>query len=145
MREGIDLNAVEAYNKQLKTCKETVAKLQAELEYTEKSLNDICAELTTSLGVQVTPQNIEEVYAEQAQKIQQSLKTGTAVLQKITEGERVAANDIKSEAAPTPVPQQAPMQNPGTAGNQGNAAGGFSWDVNPGQANPSAFGSIFNM
>lgn len=79
----IDVERIKSYNNSLKTYKEKGAKLLAEAEFTEKELIKLCQELTQELGVQVTVENIEQIYAQRVAKIEDTLRTGEEILNRI--------------------------------------------------------------
>lgn len=121
MLEGINIESVKQYNATLRQYKDQSAKLTAEIEFNEKELNTLCSQLTTELGVQVTPENIESIYNEQVQKINQTLETGNAVLQKIQQEASGGVTPVTPVQAPqTPVIPAAPVQAPQSTANSSN-------------------------
>lgn len=105
MLQGVDINQIKQYNASLKQYKDRAAALKAEIEYTNKEIDNLCAELTTELGVTVTRDNVEQIYNEQVEKINSTLQSGTAVLAKIASEEQNS----------TPVQPAQPVQNMQTA------------------------------
>ena len=91
MLQGINIEEVKKYNESLKQYKEQSNRLTVEIEMNEKELNNLCEQLSAELGIQVTPDNVEKIYEEQVEKINQTLETGNAILQKI---EQEASNPI---------------------------------------------------
>ena len=83
MQKDINIESVKQYNASLKQYKDASAKLTAEIEFNERELKTLCEQLTRELGVEVTVENIDKIYEEQVQKINQALETGTAILSKI--------------------------------------------------------------
>lgn len=83
MQKDINIESVKQYNASLKQYKDASAKLTAEIEFNERELKSLCEQLTKELGVEVTVDNIDKIYEEQVQKINQALETGTAILSKI--------------------------------------------------------------
>ncbi len=92
MLQGIDLSQVRQYNSTLKTYKDQSASLNAEIEYTNNEIDSLCAQLTQELGIQVTRDNIEQVYNDEVAKINSTLQSGNAVLAKIASEEQNRAN-----------------------------------------------------
>lgn len=92
MLQGIDLGQVRQYNSALKTYKDQSASLNAEIEYTNNEIDSLCAQLTQELGIQVTRDNIEQVYNDEVAKINSTLQSGNAVLAKIASEEQNRAN-----------------------------------------------------
>lgn len=109
MLQGVDLNQVKQYNASLKQYKDKAASLNAEIEYTNKEIDALCAELTTELGIQVTRDNIQQIYDEQVSKINSTLQSGNAVLAKIASEEQ-AASTVATPVTPiTPVAPTTPV------------------------------------
>lgn len=92
MLQGIDLGQVRQYNSALKTYKDQSASLNAEIEYTNNEIDNLCVQLTQELGIQVTRDNIEQVYNDEVAKINSTLQSGNAVLAKIASEEQNKAN-----------------------------------------------------
>lgn len=115
MLNGINIEEVKKYNDSIKYYKDQSARLSVEIEMNEKELKQLCEQLTAELGVEVTPDNIEQVYNEQVQKINQTLTTGNAVLEKIkTESQQVKAAPVNVQAqTPVQTPVQPSMQSAG--------------------------------
>lgn len=108
MLQGVDTNVVKQYNTSLKQYKEQSARLSVEIEMNEKELKQICEQLSAELGTTVTPENVEEIYNEQVNKINQTLETGNAILKKI---EQEAAGVKVGTVQPTqPVQPAQPVQ-----------------------------------
>lgn len=110
MLQGIDLNQVKQYNASLKQYKDKAASLNAEIEYTNKEIDALCAELTNELGIQVTRDNIQQIYEEQVSKINSTLQSGNAVLAKIASEEQAASTVATPVAPVTPVAPTPVMQ-----------------------------------
>lgn len=134
MLQGIDLSQVRQYNSTLKTYKDQSASLNAEIEYTNNEIDSLCAQLTQELGIQVTRDNIEQVYNDEVAKINSTLQSGNAVLAKIASEEQSRANSNTvgntSGAAPqmtsTPVQQNTADVQQSTAPVENTNAGGLS-------------------
>ena len=109
---NINIDEIKQYNSTLKQYKDKAATLNAEIEYTSKELDTLCAELSQELGVTVTRDNIETVYNEQVDKINNTLQSGTAVLQKIANEEAVSNSQPTVLQQPQPVMTQPVMQQP---------------------------------
>ena len=134
MLEGCNLEEIKSYNASLKQYKDRAASLKAEIEYTNKELDTLCAELTAELGKQVTRDNIEQVYNEQISMINSTLQSGKAVLSKIAAeesnsgaaGQAPVMNQTVSQPTGQPVNNQyaAPQGNVGAAQNICNSIPG---------------------
>lgn len=140
MLQGIDLSQVRQYNSTLKTYKDQSASLNAEIEYTNNEIDSLCAQLTQELGIQVTRDNIEQVYNDEVAKINSTLQSGNAVLAKIASEEQNRANSntvgSTSGAAPqmasTPVQQStAPVGNVNAGGLSDNTLPPFTGAAKP--------------
>lgn len=83
MLANVNIEEVKQYNAALKQHRDNSSALKAQIEYTNKELDNLCAELSTELGIQVTRGNISQIYDEQVAKINSSLQSGKAVLNKI--------------------------------------------------------------
>lgn len=84
----IDVNQVKQYNSYVRAYKEKSARLSAEIDFNKRELINICNELSADLGIEVTPENIEQVYKERMEAIEQTLKSGTEVLNRIQQSEQ---------------------------------------------------------
>lgn len=149
MLQGVDLNQVKQYNASLKQYKDKAASLNAEIEYTNKEIDALCAELTTELGIQVTRDNIQQIYDEQVSKINSTLQSGNAVLAKIASEEQAASTVATPVApvtpvAPTPVMQTAVPTPPVAPVAQENTsvAGSVFGTASP---TPATLPPLFNM
>lgn len=119
MANSIDINQVKQYNESLKTYKDKAAQVQAEITFISNEVNNICAELSRELNMEVTPENVEQVAKDVADKINSSLQSGNAVLQKIAAEEANVAQQASSVQAvaqevvqPAPVAPQVAQQAP---------------------------------
>lgn len=171
MLEGCNLEEIKSYNASLKQYKDRAASLKAEIEYTNKELDTLCAELTAELGKQVTRDNIEQVYNEQISMINSTLQSGKAVLSKIAAEENNSgavgqATPVMSQTVSQPTGQPvnnqyvAPQPNAGDVPNicnsipgqleaarlTGNSIlGSVPGNVFNGAATPSSLPPMFNL
>jgi prefoldin subunit 5 len=106
MLQGVNLEEIKRYNAALKQYKEKAASLNAEIEYTNRELDTLCSELTAELGIQVTRDNVEQIYNEQVAKINSTLQSGNAVLAKIASEE----NRVQTPVQPVQSAVQTPVQ-----------------------------------
>lgn len=146
MLQNVDLNQIKQYNASLKQYKDKAAQLNAEIDYTNKELDALCLELTTELGVQVTRDNIEQIYEEQVNKINSTLQSGNAVLAKIANEEQIAQQQslqattqvsVQQATVQTQVPQAPVMQQPEIS----SVGSNITQQAQP--VNQSVAGSIF--
>ena len=112
MLQGVNLDDIRKYNASLKQYKDKAASLNAEIEYTNRELDSLCAELTAELGVQVTRENVEEIYNEQIAKINSTLQSGNAVLAKIASEEQALATGAGQMSQPPVTPVTQPVVQP---------------------------------
>ena len=110
MLQGVNIEEIKKYNASLKQCRDRSASLKAEIEYTSKEIENLCNDLSAELGVSVTIDNAEQIYAEQIEKINSTLQSGNAVLAKIASEESGGAQETVA-AQPTPVTPVAPVMN----------------------------------
>lgn len=87
---AINIDEVRRYNKALKEQKEKVNKLNTQIEFYSKELRKQCEELSRELGVDINENNLEEKYNEYVTKLESTLQTGNAVLQRIAEEENTS-------------------------------------------------------
>ena len=111
MMQDINLEEVKKYNANLKQYRDRAAQLKAEIDFNNKEIDAACAELSNELGVSVTRDNLEQIYAEQVSKINSTLQSGNAVLAKIASEENQTAQQAQvSQATPVAQAPQAQAQ-----------------------------------
>lgn len=111
MMQDINLEEVKKYNANLKQYRDRAAQLKAEIDFNNKEIDAACAELSNELGVSVTRDNLEQIYAEQVSKINSTLQSGNAVLAKIASEENQTAQQAQvSQATPVAQAQVVPPQ-----------------------------------
>lgn len=111
MMQDINLEEVKKYNANLKQYRDRAAQLKAEIDFNNKEIDAACAELSNELGVSVTRDNLEQIYAEQVSKINSTLQSGNAVLAKIASEENQTAQQAQvSQATPVVQAQVVPPQ-----------------------------------
>lgn len=121
MLQGVDINQVKQYNTSLKQYRDKAANINAQIEFTQKELDTICKELSAELGVEVNESNIEQIYNEQVEKINATLKSGNTVLAKIAEEEQkivtgqVVNQTVNQTATPVQATPVAPIVPPSNA------------------------------
>lgn len=80
---GIDLDRVRSYNSKCNDYKKKLSNILAERKFMAERLEQNCAQLSKQLGMTVTPDNIEGVYASKSKEIMQTLETGEEILRRI--------------------------------------------------------------
>lgn len=110
MLQGVNIEEIRKFNSSLKQYKDQSARLMVEIEVNEKELKQLCEQLTAELGVTVTPDNVEEIYNEQVQKINTTLDTGNAILKKIEQEASGQANTTVNTGV-TAIPPVPPTAN----------------------------------
>lgn len=93
MNANVNIEEVKKYNATLKQYKDSAAQLQAQKDYISKDIDAKCAELSRDLGVTVTRDNLEQVCEDLCNKINSTLKSGNAILEKIAQ-ESAKANAV---------------------------------------------------
>lgn len=83
MRQGVDINKVKEYNAALNQYREQGTKLRAEISVNEKELASICEQLSAELGITVNADNLEQIYDAKVAEIENTLKTGIEIMQRI--------------------------------------------------------------
>lgn len=113
----LDIDRIKTYNAELKKYTDKAANLKAEQTFIKNDVEKLCAELSAELGMQITPDNIEQVYMERVAKIENTLRTGEEILGRIKaeEGGQVAqttpaAYDSFAPINQHPATQQSPVQ-----------------------------------
>lgn len=117
--QDINLEEVKKYNANLKQYRDRAAQLKAEIDFNNKEIDAACAELSNELGVSVTRDNLEQIYAEQVSKINSTLQSGNAVLAKIASEENQTAQQVQAQQATqaqvVPPQQATPVQSQSVA------------------------------
>ena len=85
--QGINVEDVKKYNDSLRAQQEKAANIKAEIEFNNKEFARGCEDLTRELGIQVTPENLEQIYNDRVAKINSTLQTGKEILARIAEEE----------------------------------------------------------
>lgn len=83
MLNGIDINVAKQYNATVKAYRDKANQLQTEIKINKEQLQNACKELSVELGIEVNESNLREVLEQQEAKIQTTINTGTAVINKI--------------------------------------------------------------
>ena len=111
---SIDVARVKEYNKKYRECTLKVSELKAKIDLANKTIDDLCNELTNELGVQVTRDNAHEIYAKYTKEINEKLQIGEEILNRIASeeiGNTVPQQNMYSEPVAQPQTQQAQTQN----------------------------------
>ena len=82
--------------------------MRAEISVNEKELASICEQLSAELGITVNADNLEQIYDAKVAEIENTLKTGIEIMQRIQqEAGQCTAQEISSQASDaTGYPQQ---------------------------------------
>lgn len=117
----INVKQIKEINNQCNAYKKKASELLAEKEYKTKTLNEMCARLSDILGVQVTTENLEQIYNERVEKITSTLKVCNDMIER-----------IKLQESGVSVPDQTNTQVGQTVGGMGVQAinGGMTQQVN---------------
>lgn len=87
MAQELDVQRIKRYNDEYKAYTDKSANTRAQLELSKSEVNRLCEELTQELGVNVTPENLENIYTQCVEKIQNTLEAGEEILKRIKEEE----------------------------------------------------------
>ena len=99
--ENISLEDIKRYNNKLREYKQMASELKARIDFSRSELEKQCREISNELGYEVTPDNIEEVYREVVKKVQNTLKHGQEILERINQ-EKVYDSKVKEYGAEKP-------------------------------------------
>lgn len=83
----LNVQEIKEYNDRLREYKEKSSKIKAEIEFNTAELSRLCEELSVELGIEVTMDNLEEIYNDRVDKINNTLKVGKEILERIREEE----------------------------------------------------------
>ena len=90
---SVDVQRVKTFNDELKRYVEKANKNAAEIEFNNREIKRICDELTTELGIEVTPENIATIAEERIAKIENTLQAGEAIIERIRQEEEAEASN----------------------------------------------------
>ena len=96
----MDIEAIKNYNNELREYSKKLSDAKARLEVNRQSIERLCAELSQELGFSVTPDNVEQVYQEQVQKLEGMLRTGMEILGRIKQAEAQGQFQVQAPAQP---------------------------------------------
>lgn len=101
MQNGVNIEEVKKYNASLRQYRDKANQLKAEIEFTRQELEKRCATLSSELGVQVTPDNIESILADRINKINNTMAVGNDILKRIQDEEQAATTSQVAQQVPT--------------------------------------------
>lgn len=127
MSMNLTTEQIKNYNKELKEHQERLANARSRKGVHEENLANECKLLSAELGIEVTPENIEQIYMEQMSKIEATVATGTEIMQRIKAEEQQI--QVQNQL------NQAQNMNQGQVQNQGQQFGGVpnQFMINQGQ------------
>ena len=91
MQPTVNIEEIKKYNASLREYRDRANQLKAEIEFNKKELERKCAALSADLGIQITPDNIEQVLQERVEKINNTMSIGSEILKRIASEEQAAA------------------------------------------------------
>lgn len=117
MIANVNIEEVKKFNGALKQYKDRAVQINTEIEFLNKEVQALCAELSAELGIEVNMSNIEQICEEQAAKINTALESGSVVLSKIASEEAnasvqaaaIGAREVVQTAPVAPVAPAAPI------------------------------------
>lgn len=74
---------VKEYNKNYKQALDEFNKGKAQISVYENEINNLCAELTTMLGIEITKDNAFEIYEQKEKELRQQLEVGESIIKRI--------------------------------------------------------------
>jgi len=91
----INVEDIKKYNAALKQQKDRANKLIAQRDYKKAEMEKACRELSEELGIDVTPHNVKDILEERKRKIENAVKTGNEILQRIQDEEaRIISGEV---------------------------------------------------
>ena len=97
----IDVGKVTEYNKQYREYKDRANKLKVEIDIHKKNLDELCVQLSSELGKEVNIGNIEQIANEMQSQIEEMLKNGNEILERIKREEsritETTMDDVRTE------------------------------------------------
>ena len=108
----IDVERIKEYNKKYKESQSKVANLQAELDMNNREIDRLCKELSAELGISITRENVEQVYMQKVQEINNNLELGENILKRIESEEKGLKESSELEG-------ELKVNNPNMSGNTG--------------------------
>ena len=96
MNANVNIEEVKRYNTMLKQYKDSAAQLNAQKEYISNDIDNKCAELSRELGIEVTRDNLEQVCKDLCDRINTTLASGNAVLNKIAAEKNAQVASVNS-------------------------------------------------
>lgn len=123
----IDVKRITAYNNDCNAYKQKLAQMLAERKILQDNINQQCAQLSQQLGIEVTIDNIDQIYAEKARSIEAMLESGEAILNRIRAAEngetaKTTENTVNMNSGAGSFQQAQPVQQvqpqPGFGGQQ---------------------------
>lgn len=140
--EKLNIERIREYNTKCNEYKTKLSNTIAERKIMSDNLNNLCSQLSAQLGVDVTPDNLEQVYAERSQAIKQTLESGEEILRRIEGADQPQAEVPQStgfeNAQPVRVTEQTGFENAQPV--QANNAGNFGSLPESNYKMPSSFG-----
>lgn len=92
---ALNIEQIKEYNKELKIHQEKLANARSRKAVHEENLINECKVLSQELGIEVTPENIEDIYKKQMAKMEETVATGTEIMQRIKAEEQQLLNQNK--------------------------------------------------
>ena len=80
---AITTDEIRKYNEKLNECRQKKVKLETELEVSKREIDKLCAELSNELGITVNQDNIGQIYREYMEKLENKVKSGMEILNRI--------------------------------------------------------------
>lgn len=140
--EKLNIERIREYNTKCNEYKTKLSNTIAERKIMSDNLTNLCNQLSAQLGVNVTPDNLEQVYAERSQAIKQTLESGEEILRRIEGAENVGTPSDGVEQPQVVMPQSTGFENaqPVRVTEQPAQTGNFGGLPESNYKMPSSFG-----
>ena len=80
---SIDVERVKSFNARYREAQQKAATIKAEIDMNNREIDRLCTELSNDLGITVTRENVEQVYASNVEEINKKLELGEDILNRI--------------------------------------------------------------
>lgn len=109
--EKLNIERIREYNTKCNEYKTKLSNTIAERKIMSDNLTNLCSQLSAQLGINVTPDNLEQVYTERSQAIKQTLESGEEILRRIEGAENVGTPSDGVEQPQMVMPQSTGFEN----------------------------------
>lgn len=79
----VDIAQAKRLNEEVKQARNTLNQMKAEINVKIKMVNDSCKQLSEEYGYEITPENIEQVYADETKKLEEEVSKAQEIISRI--------------------------------------------------------------